>query len=336
MSTFLNASFSGTTMTVSSMGPATLGGDPGQIWVGMPLKTNDGNGTFVTCTVTADASTDGTLTGTGLTGTYRVSVSQTVGGTVALKSGLITTTTGPYNTNTSFAAAMLRQWNSLISVFSPVMKYIMLCPMNEWSGTLGGTAWRDFWTGTTNGSGVPALRTAGWTCPLSIDAPGSGQDGGTGATIVRDGPAIVATDSFKSLIFSPHFYSNLYPGELAATTGPSLANFRDTYGAAVIIEEFGQGQKNFDVNGATTALEIMGTCEALGFGWFPWVYDQSFQQPNGSTTVDNTKYSLVYDYSHGYETSNSADLTLFGKVVVLDPVCGLQAIAQKATAGSFS
>jgi hypothetical protein len=45
---------------------------------------------------------------------------------------------------------------------------------------------------------------------------------------------------------------------------------------------------------------------------------------------------MTYDYAHSYATKNPADLTKHGYMIVKHPVFGLEAIAQKATPGSFS
>lgn len=332
----LTATFDGTnTMHVTAM---AAGGKAGRIYVGMSLVTNDGNGSFVPCIVTAFG------TGTGLTGTYTLSqVQPAFSG--AIKSPDQGLTNSPANAQPAAQAAAVAWLCDIQTQYASIMKYCMLNPTNEW-GQQGqdvslsnkganapgstNTAWRDFWSGAT---GIPALRTAGYTCPIVIDAPGSGQDGGNYWTLINHGPAVAAADTFGSVIFSAHIYSLTFPGQFAGVAA-QFAAVRAAHGIAFIIGEFGQGLKRFDVDGSTTNLEVMKTCDAYCMGWFAWVWDGQYQ--GSAPTTDNTTYAMVYDYSEGYIDSDSADLTDHGKTVVEHPVSGLLATAVKATAGSFS
>jgi hypothetical protein len=182
-------------------------------------------------------------------------------------------------------------------------------------------------------AGIPRLRAAGYTCPIVIDAPGSGQDGGNAWTLLNHGPAVMAADAFQNLVFSDHLYGAYRPGQFAAVAAAMNAN-RTSYGQAFIIGEFGQGLVNVDSATFLTGLEVMGTCEAYNIGWLPWVWDSSYH--GSAPSADVGTLALVYDYQHGYEASASADLTIWGKTAVENSTYGLKNIAVKATAGSFS
>ncbi len=187
----------------------------------------------------------------------------------------------------------------------------------------GNTLWRDTWITL-----VPKIRAAGITCPIVIDLPGSGQDNGNCASLLAGAAAIAATDTFKNIIFAPHCYGAYRPGSFAGVAS-ALRTQLMSQGIGIIIGEFAQGNVSTLASPTfVSGLEIMAHAAANNIGVLGWAWDDN-------VGGGDAWFPQVYTAS-GYSTSNSADLTNWGKMLLLDPVYGLQNFAVKASAGSFS
>lgn len=101
------------------------------------------------------------------------------------------------NQSTSELSAGVAWWVANAATFTPLNKYLIVNIANEW-GPSNSTVWRDAYI-----SAVARLRAAGYTGPLLIDAGGSGQDE---LDISTYGPAVLASDPQKNLIFAFHLY----------------------------------------------------------------------------------------------------------------------------------
>ncbi len=106
-----------------------------------------------------------------------------------------------------------------------------------------------------------------------------------------------------------------------------LAQLAHRTGAVYIIGEFGPGRNIGPSPTRVTPAEILTAAEADGVGWLAWAWDDN-NLPNAS--ADDHWFSMTY---HGPGIfRQDADLTQFGREVVLSPRYGLQARAHPATA----
>lgn len=179
--------------------------------------------------------------------------------------------------------------------------------------------WRE-----TNKTAITLLRGAGYTMPLMIDAPGSGQNI---ATLVQDGQALHDFDPQHNIVLSDHIYGSGKPGQIDSLLSgmPAITGSAGAFlGPAFVLGEFGPGR---DVNASggdptfVTPLEIIASAERLGYGWFAWAWDDN---DLGSGTSDDNGYAMVFNNANGYGGTppNPADLTTYGVQVVLDPHYG--------------
>ena len=112
------------------------------------------------------------------------------------------------------------------------------------------------------------------------------------------------------------------PGQAAFTA--HLQTLVDT-GLPLVIGEFGPGR---NIGPSPTMVwpgQIITGANALNVGWLAWAWDDN-NLGNGSS--DDNGFAMVYQNST-YNTT--ADLTIFGKDVVLNPTYGLEATAVPAT-----
>jgi mannan endo-1,4-beta-mannosidase len=173
---------------------------------------------------------------------------------------------------------------------------------------------------------VAALRAAGYTCPIMIDAGGSGQDIND---IVNFSGAVFNSDPQKNLIFAFHFYglSQGYPYSTVAmlqSISGKLAALKSSVGAAYAFTEFGPG---YAIGPAPTNLspgQIVTTAEAYGLGTVAWAWDDNDQ---GGGESDNNWFSFTY--AGGFTTQS--DLTIFGQDMVLNPYLGIQVNSKLAS-----
>ena len=111
-------------------------------------------------------------------------------------------------------------WVSNSSAFAPYMEKMAINIANEW-GPSNSTTWRDSYK-----TAVSSLRSAGYTCPIVIDAGGSGQDA---ADIVNYASAIQANDSLRNCVFSYHSYG------LTTNTAGIISGITKASGAVVTL-----------------------------------------------------------------------------------------------------
>jgi mannan endo-1,4-beta-mannosidase len=163
------------------------------------------------------------------------------------------------------------------------------------------------------------MRAAGYKQTLLIDSGGYGQDA---ADILKYAQAVFDSDPQKNVIISLHIYGNWMR--------PATASWQQDYdtllaqmsllNVPIVIGEFGPGNNIGPSPTLITPLAVMTTAEVYSWGWLAWAAD------DGNT---DTWFALLYNNAV-YNTS--ADLTIFGKVVVDNPIYGLKAIAVRAVA----
>jgi hypothetical protein len=116
-------------------------------------------------------------------------------------------------------------------------------------------------------------------------------------------------------------YGNYGSGQYQTNLSTTLDRLAAT-GLVVFIGEFGPGRNIGPSPTLITPLEVMRGAEQRSLGWLAWAWDDP------ARNADDNWFALSYtgDYN------SSADLTLFGKVVVEDPTYGLLKLAKPVTA----
>jgi hypothetical protein len=197
--------------------------------------------------------------------------------------------------------------------------YTILQTLSVGAQTIRCATWRE-----RTKAAITILRNAGFLMPLVIDAPGSGQ---SLVSLTTDGQALQDFDPQHNIILSLHIYGNGHPGAMDTFLAPlqAVSDSAGSFGGpAIILGEVGPGR---DVNASggdptmVTSLECFAVAESRGFGWCAWAWDDNNL---ANSMSDDGSYAMVYDTPTGYSstTPNPADLTIFGKQVVLDPHYG--------------
>jgi mannan endo-1,4-beta-mannosidase len=222
---------------------------------------------------------------------------------------------GTCDESTATLTTIVDRWVAQVSTYKTLDKYMILNIANEW-GPADSTVWRDSYI-----TAIQRLRTAGYTCTISVDSGGCGQDN---ADLAKYAQGVFDADPQKNVIFDQHVYGNwgLDAGKLSWQQG-LIAGFDALVatGLPVIIGEFGPGRNIGPSPTAITPQAIIQAAEARNLGWMAWAWDD-----NPSAGDDWFALSLNGDYN------SSADLTTFGKSVVEGAGYGLLALAKPATA----
>jgi len=215
------------------------------------------------------------------------------------------------NTSRSELSSGVAWWAANVRAFARLDPSMILNIANEW-GPANSAMWRDAYI-----AAVSTLRAAGYRSPLLIDAGGCGQDA---EEILRYALAVYASDPQKNVLFSYHDYSPVSSLDYF----PQLAQLA-SQGVVVVIGEFGPGR---DIGPSPTLLtprQVITAAEANGLGWLAWAWDDN-NLPNGAS--NDSWFSMTYKGPGLYEVP--ADLTQYGKEIVLDPTYGLKALAKPA------
>jgi hypothetical protein len=208
-------------------------------------------------------------------------------------------------------ATAVSQWVAHAATFKPFERNLLVNIANEW-GPENSTVWRDAYV-----SAVAELRTAGYLGTIVIDSGGCGQDP---RDIVNFAADVFESDPQKNIVFDVHIYGAWANGD-ANSWQHDLTTWLDNLAATklpIIVGEFGPGR---DIGPSPTKItpgQIMEACDARGFGWLAWAWDDG-----------NNDDWFAMSYNGDY--NSSADLTLFGKDVVETPAYGLLFHAQPAT-----
>jgi hypothetical protein len=131
---------------------------------------------------------------------------------------------------------------------------------------------------STHQTAVGALRAAGLTHTLVVDAPNWGQDW-TATMMNGDGNAIWDVDPEKNLVFSVHMYQE-FPTEADVTT--YYNTFLGNYEAPLIVGEFAADHGSA---GDVAEAAIMSFAESLGIGYLGWSWSGN---GSGLETLDIT------------------------------------------------
>jgi mannan endo-1,4-beta-mannosidase len=222
---------------------------------------------------------------------------------------------GTCDESTATLTTIVDRWVVQASTYKALDKYMILNIANEW-GPSDSTVWRDSYI-----TAIQRLRTAGYTCTISVDSGGCGQDN---ADLAKYAQAVFDADPQKNVIFDQHIYGNWgLDAQKQSWQQGLIAGFDALLatGLPVIIGEFGPGRNIGPSPTNLTPQAIIQSAEARNLGWLAWAWDDN---PSGGD--DWFALSLNGDYK------SSADLTIFGKSVVEGPGYGLLALAKPATA----
>lgn len=212
---------------------------------------------------------------------------------------------------------IVAKWVADAAAWNTLERYLLLNIANEW-GPPTGTAWRDGYI-----TAVAALRAAGIKSTLVIDAGNCGQYAGM---VVAQGPAVLASDPQKNILFSVHIYGSWYDPATASWQQDFASAFDAlaTSGLAVIVGEFGPGRNIGPSPTPITPGRIIRSAEQRGIGWLAWAWDD----PAGEYTSPPVDDWFAMSFTGDYLTS--ANLTTFGKDVVENPIYGLKVLAKPA------
>ena len=209
----------------------------------------------------------------------------------------------------------VQTWVDQAATWKKFDRYMILNIANEWGPkwtTENPSAWKDAYI-----NAITKLRAAGYTSTLCIDAGQWGQDY---KQLQYNAKAVFDADPQKNVIFSVHVYREWRSGWVAA----DLSNVADL-GVPVIVGEFGPG-RDVGNSGLIRPLEVIQAAERNNIGWMAWAWDD--YNLNGYQSSDDNWFALTYK---GGIFNSEADLTKFGKTVVLDPTWGLLKLGKKAT-----
>jgi mannan endo-1,4-beta-mannosidase len=223
------------------------------------------------------------------------------------------------STTTSTLNAAVADWVNNAAAYKPYEQWMIINIANEWgpadsNGPYGGpdkngAAWEAAYE-----SAITAMRNAGYLNTLMIDC---GEYGKNWHDIIDQGQKLLDFDPQHNLIFSVHLYDYAAqsPSQLA-----SMFSALNATGLPYVVGEFGPDGLN---GSKSTPLQIMTAAENAGVGWLAWAWDDN-NLGSPACQANDTWFALVYNFCSGGYTGSSAQLTNYGKVVVLDPTYGLQ------------
>jgi hypothetical protein len=217
---------------------------------------------------------------------------------------------------------MVDTWIAQAASWKQLEKHMILNIANEW-GPGRGTVWRDQYV-----SAIKRLRAAGYHATIAVTAGGCGQ---APESIVKYGKDVFDADPEKNVIFDQHIY-----GVYADSAGGAPGAYDDqpeldahvkalaATGLVVMLGEFGPGR---NIGPSPTMIKperAIQLAENSGLHWLAWAWDDN--NLNGGMSNDS---GFSMSYSGGYK--GSADLTLFGRVVVEHTTWGLKKLARPAS-----
>jgi mannan endo-1,4-beta-mannosidase len=225
------------------------------------------------------------------------------------------------NSTTEFTAGVA-WWVANSAAFAPLSKYLIVNVANEW-GPSNSTVWRDSYI-----SAIASLRAAGYLNTILVDTGGCGQDVND---LLKYASAIFNSDPQKNVMFAFHFYG-LGEGPPYSTVAQmntifsELAALGASQGMAFAITEFGPGRAIGPSPTNVTPGQVITAAEANNLGWLAWAWDDNNL---AGTASNDSSFSMTYAGPGIYSTP--ADLTIYGKDVVLNPTYGITALAKPAS-----
>jgi hypothetical protein len=220
---------------------------------------------------------------------------------------------GTCDTDQASLSAIVDTWVAQEPAWHAVDDKMIINVANEW-GPAGDTGWRDGYI-----TAIARLRAAGYLATISITSGGCGQDN---ADLVQYAQAVFNSDPQKNVIFDQHVYGGF--GD--PSTESWVLDFKSSMsalqatGLCIILGEFGPGRNIGPSPTLLTPDEVIQVAEADNLGWLAWAWDDNI-------AAGDTWFALTNDGNY----NSTADLTIFGKVVVENPTYGLLALARPNT-----
>lgn len=213
-------------------------------------------------------------------------------------------------------AAVVSTWVQQARAWTRLERYLILNIANEW-GPTNDPIWRDAYI-----QAIAQLRAAGYRGTILVDSGGCGQDIDD---LRRYSGAVFASDPQKNVMFALHIYGRIARERVAGDLAQLAAISREQ-GMVFLVGEFGPGRNIGPSPTLTTPQEVISAAEANGIGWLAWAWDDNNRPQGGS---DDRWFSMTYHGPGVY--GRAADLTQFGRDVVLNPSYGLKVAASRAS-----
>ena len=205
------------------------------------------------------------------------------------------------------AAALSRAvdyWKSMAGVLKGQERYVIINIGNEPYGNQGNNKVYN-WT-RDSVSAVKAMRAAGFTHTLMVDAPNWGQDWTN--TMKEDGGLVLQADPLQNTMLSVHMYG-VYQD--AGKIAEYLDHFIRWNEWPIVIGEFGHEQGGQNVNEGA----IMTAAQERGIGYIGWSYSGN---SGGDETLD-----IVRNF-------DPAQLTWWGQQLLYHPA-GINNTSRRAS-----
>ena len=222
------------------------------------------------------------------------------------------TDTGTLNAAVSFWTSQAANWTSYnnIALFNIA---------NEWGPCSDDPSPQDYQTGYIYA--VQAMRQAGYTAPIVVDASCSGEGI---ESLVNYAQAIEDADPLHNVVFSIHVYGSFYSdtpfcdgcGYQFAPAMKQLASL----GVPVIIGEFGCANCDFTQPSPVPPDDIMKAGELYQFGWLAWSWDDN-----------DCTFNLLGPCPPFQGYAWTFQLSDYGFDVITSPGFGMQAVSKPAT-----
>lgn len=157
---------------------------------------------------------------------------------------------------------------------------------------------------------VSNLRNAGIDIPIMIDGP----DCGTNLDVLAStGPSLMANDPMHNLIFSAHAYWYAFANNDSATYLAKINNAMNS-GIPFVFGEVANLQDDAVLCQYTLNYRpLLSICETKKIGWIVWSWDNDGCAQRQVTTAGNFN-----------------SLTLYGNIIVNNPVYGIKNTARKS------
>lgn len=229
---------------------------------------------------------------------------------------------GTCKTDVASFRGIVDRWVQQRAVYAKYDSVMLLNVANEWGPTAGGWTydavlrknvytpnyvWRDEYI-----RAVQMLRAVGYTNTIVVDAGNCGQDA---TLVVRDGPAILASDPQSNVLFDVHVYGGFHKPATASWMqdyDTAMASLKAS-GLPILVGEFGPGRNVGPSPTMVKPEDVIALAEQNGWGWMAWAYGDN-NLPK--CQADDYWFSMTRNCGLYTGTNDDAELTTFGKTVV--------------------
>ena len=210
--------------------------------------------------------------------------------------------------------AVVDYWVAQTSTWTRYNQTGLINIANEWGPA--STVWRDAYI-----AAIQRMRLAGYNGTLVVDAPNCGQGA---ASVVSYGPAVLASDPQRNILFDVHVYGMFhYPATASwmQDYNKTMTELRAS-GLPILLGEFGPAPYKTDdgvvhnVGPSPTYVptdKLISDAEANGFGWLAWAWDDN--NLAGCLTSDIGWFGMTKNCAK-YTGNDSTELTAFGRKMV--------------------